>query len=250
MSKLVKKKIQMGETAATITCDETYLSAVIEGIARARNDLKAYVKDRPDFLLSLEPLDADRDAPIVVKRMCDASEMAGVGPMAAVAGAIAWAGAESAVEAGCSHCIVDNGGDIAIILDRPVTIGIINNIESDIIPAVEIAPTNGKILGICTSSGIYGHSISFGSAEAATAMAKNPALADALATALGNACKDKSSIRVALEGISGIEGVIWAMAIVDGKIGTMGDVPRMLTGKRTAENTTVHSDFPASIAVR
>jgi len=247
--KEIRKKVQFGETAATITCGEGYFSATIEGITKARAELVSYAKGRPEFLLSLEPLDAEKDAPLTVRRMCAAAKAAGVGPMAAVAGAIAWAAVESAKAAGAKHCIVDNGGDIALLLDRAVTIGILSDLDSENLPAVRIEKTDGRILGLCTSSGIYGHSISFGRAEAATVMASEPSLADALATALGNGCKDAGSIGKALESISEIDGIIWAMAIADGKVGTLGEMPELLPARRGADDVTVHSDFPASMPV-
>ncbi|HUW43304.1 MAG TPA: UPF0280 family protein [Thermoplasmata archaeon] len=249
MSAEARKKIQMGETAATITCKEEFVSAVIGGIAKARAEVVAYAKDRPEFLLSLEPLAAEENAPETIRRMCSAAEEAGVGPMATVAGAIAEAGAEAARDAGATHCIVDNGGDIALLLDHPAVVGILDQLESDLLPAIEVPPTDGRIIGLCTSSGIFGHSISFGRAEAATVMARTAPLADALATALGNGCKGGSDIRKALESISGTDGVLWAMAIVDGRVGTMGDMPRLFQAKRNGEDVTVHSDFPGSIPV-
>jgi len=244
-----RKKIQIGETAATITCGEAYLQAVIDGITRARAELIAYIDGRQDFLLSMEPLEAEKGAPLTVKRMCEAAEAAGVGPMAAVAGAIAMSGVEAAKRAGATHCIVDNGGDIALLLDRPVIVGILSQMDSSSLPAVRIMPTGGRILGLCTSSGIYGHSISFGRAEAATVMATDPVLADALATALGNGCKDETSVGDALGSISEIDGIIWAMAIVDGKVGTVGEMPYLLPASIRPGDVTVHSDFPADMPV-
>jgi len=247
--KETRKKVQIGQTAATITCGERHLKAAIDGIMKARAELMSYANGRPEFLLSLEPLKVDEDSPQTIRRMCAAAKTAGVGPMAAVAGAIAFAAVESARDDGAKHCIVDNGGDIALLLDRPVTVGILSSIDSENLPAVRIMPTGGRILGLCTSSGIYGHSISFGRAEAATVMATEPALADALATALGNACKDAGSIVKALESISEIDGIIWAMAVVDGKVGTFGNMPDLLPARRGADDVTVHTDFPASLPV-
>ncbi|MDH4123336.1 MAG: UPF0280 family protein, partial [Thermoplasmata archaeon] len=183
-----------------------------------------------------------------IRSMCEASTKANVGPMASVAGAVALAGLKGATEAGSSHCIVDNGGDIAMILERPVSVGILDQIESDLVPAFQLPPTSGRIVGLCTSSGVFGHSISFGLAEAASVMAHNPILADALATSLGNSCKDEESMIAALEAMRGIEDVIWAMAIVGERIGTMGEIPRMIQGVRSKNNITVHSDFRASIS--
>jgi len=247
MKDISKTRIQMGETAATITCEERFVSAVVEGIAKARAEIKSFAGNRQDFLLSLEPLSCGSDAPLSVRRMCAASAKAGVGPMATVAGTIALSGAEHAVNEGAVHCIVDNGGDIAMIIDRPVTVGILEGFSSGTLPAIELKPTDGKIVGLCTSSGRYGQSISFGKAQAATVMADDPPLADAVATALGNLCRSEENIKEALDSISSIEGIIWAMAIVDGKVGTLGEVPKLVTGKASREAVTVHSGFPASI---
>lgn len=245
--KEIRKKVQIGETAATISCGEAYLQSAIDGIETARAELIDYIEGRPDFLLSLEPVRAEKGAPLTVERMCDAAAKAGVGPMAAVAGAVAMSAAEAAKLAGATHCIVDNGGDIALLLDRPVVVGILDRIESTSLPAVEIGPTNGKILGLCTSSGVFGQSISFGRAEAATVMAIDPVLADACATALGNGCKDAASMKNALQSVGSIDGIIWAMAIVDGQAGTFGNMPELLPARRRPGDITVHTDFPADM---
>lgn len=242
---LARTRIEMGETAAAIICDEKFVGAAVDGIARARAEIKSFVRDRQDFLLSLEPVACDEYAPITVRRMCDASARVGVGPMAAVAGAIALAGVESAAKEGASHCVIDNGGDIAMMLDEEITIGILEDIASEKLPAVKVGPTDGEIRGICTSSGLFGHSISFGRAKAATVMAADPVLADAAATALGNGCKSTRHIKGALESLSDIDGIIWAMAIVDDNVGTLGNIPGMTFAKVGGGAITVHSGFPS-----
>jgi len=245
---VIKRRIEIGQTAATIICEDDYFRRVVRGISRARRELERYIGDyHPEFLFSLEPIEPRADAPEIVENMCLSSSKAKVGPMAAVAGAIAEAGVKSALKAGSRHCIVDNGGDIAMVLDRPINVGILDRLESDRIPTVEIGPTDGAILGLCTSSGQFGHSISFGQAEAATVMAEKPTLADAFATKLGNACKDRISLQQAFESLSGIDEVVWAIARVDGSIGTLGNPPNLRYCNRDAENITVHSYFPRGI---
>ncbi|MEM2839529.1 MAG: UPF0280 family protein [Thermoplasmata archaeon] len=246
---IARTKIEMGETAATIICEEKFVCAAIEGIAKARAEIREYARTRKDFLLSLEPLPCPEDASLTVRRMCDASSRAGVGPMASVAGAIALSGLERAIKEGATHCIIDNGGDIAMVLDRAVTIGILQDIDSASLPAVELGPTNGEIRGLCTSSGVFGHSISFGKAKAATVMAVDPVLADAAATALGNRCVSAEQTAYALESISAIEGICWALAIVGEKVGTLGDIPRLTFGKARKESITVHSRFPSCASI-
>lgn len=241
---LARTRIEMGETAATIICEERFVGAAVEGIAKARAEIKEYARTRKDFLISLEPIPCPEDAGITVRRMCEASFRAGVGPMASVAGAIALSGLEGAVREGATHCIIDNGGDIAMTLDRAVTIGILQDVDSMSLPAVKLGPTDGEIRGLCTSSGVFGHSISFGKAKAATVMAVDPVLADAAATALGNRCVSAEQLAPALESISAIEGVCWALAIVDDKVGILGDIPSLTFGKAWKGSITVHSGFP------
>lgn len=246
---MIRKRIQIGETAATIFSEERYIDSVIDGISRARSQIKLFASDHPEFLSSLEPVELQEDRSEIVNRMISASKRAGVGPMATVAGAIAEAGVRSAKEKGAEHCIVDNGGDIAMIIDHPVTIGILDSLDSMSIPTIEIETTDGEIRGLCTSSGNYGHSISLGRAEAVTVMARDPALADALATALGNICTDRETIRYSLERLRDYEEVLWAIVRADNHFGTYGDMPRMRFCRRQAGNLTVHSDFPAEIPI-
>ena len=47
-------------------------------------------------------------------------------------------------------------------------------------------------MGICTSSGTVGHSLSFGKADAVCVKAKSVSLADAAATAIGNMVKSQT----------------------------------------------------------
>ena len=115
----------------------------------------------------------------MIDEMCRAAKIAGVGPMASVAGTIAAYAVKKMVESGAKLAVVDNGGDIAISSDRELLVGIY---PSNL--AFRLKPT--KFYAICTSSGKIGHSVSFGYADAATVLAENASIADALATALGN----------------------------------------------------------------
>ena len=118
--------------------------------------------------------------------MADATRTAGVGPMAAVAGAIAWAGIEAMQETGATFGVIDNGGDIALISDRNIRVGVH---AGDAMLSNRIAfvvPPQDSVLGICTSSATVGPSISFGVADAVTVFSRNVTLADAWATSVCN----------------------------------------------------------------
>ncbi|GAG89833.1 unnamed protein product, partial [marine sediment metagenome] len=111
------------------------------------------------FLTSLEPLFVSDNAPRIVKSMSEAAKRVGTGPMASVAGAIAeFVGNE--LLAFSPEIILENGGDIFLKSSKKRLIGIYAG----------KSPLTGKIgleingddtpLGICTSSGTVGHSLS------------------------------------------------------------------------------------------
>ena len=171
------------ETIATILTrdEETYRDAV-KGMLYAREKIEEFISNDPFFLTTLEPYECDCE---IVRRMCQASKIANVGPMAAVAATIAWVGVEFT---NSDFIVIDNGGDIVMRIDEPVSVGIYAGKKLSI--GFEINADRG-IKSVCTSSGKIGHSISFGYADAATIISDNPSVADALATALGNLIKEE-----------------------------------------------------------
>jgi hypothetical protein len=224
---MVAKKYQIKETIVTVTADEAYHSACIDSILRSRADLERYILEDPFFKLTFEPYHCRPGAPEVVVRMVKATAQAGVGPMAAVAGTIAWLALEDMVKAGARYGIIDNGGDIALINDRPVVVGIYAG-ESPIKGlGLEIEPRDA-ILGICTSSGTVGPSISLGNADAALIVSEDVSLADAAATALGNRIIDKESLVSAFDFLHEIQGVTGAIGIIGDRMATYGTLPRIV----------------------
>ncbi len=192
---MIRRRLQIRETIATILADnDSAVEKAREGIICARQELEHYVATDPFFISTLEPYPV-RTGILTVDRMAEAGERAGVGPMAAVAGSIAWAGLEAMLTGGAGFGVIDNGGDIALYSDRELTIGIHAGTSplSDSL-GFSIGPDT-EILGICTSSATVGPSISFGSADAVTVFARNPALADAWATAICNqVTKENTSV--------------------------------------------------------
>jgi ApbE superfamily uncharacterized protein (UPF0280 family) len=192
-------------------------------VLKYRYQLEGYIKRYPVFQTSLEPVRVPEYAPAIVRQMAAAGEKAGVGPMAAVAGAIAeYVGRELLTYS--QEIIVENGGDIFLKITKDRVVGIYAG-ESPLTGKIglEIA-ARATPLGVCTSSGTVGHSLSYGEADAVIAVAEDAALADAAATAIGNRVKQPDDTDKALEfarGIGGLKGVI----IVTGeKVGAWGEV--------------------------
>ncbi|MDD2778410.1 MAG: UPF0280 family protein [Methanocellales archaeon] len=220
----MRTRFQLKETLVTITADEKYIELAKKVIREHRGHLERYIRFDPFFQVTLEPYQAQKNVPEVVKRMCDASNAAGVGPMAAVAGTIAELTVEAMMQKGAKHVIVDNGGDIALVNETPVTVGIYTG-ESNIKDlALQIEPRDSMI-GICTSSGRIGHSISFGNSDAVTVISSSVALADATATALGNKVTSEKDIETAFEGIKNIDG---ALIIRGDSMAKWGKLPKIV----------------------
>jgi len=192
---MIRRRFQFRETIATILADaEEHIQAAREGMMQARQDLERHISHDPFFLTTLEPYHAISGSP-VVQRMTSAGISAGVGPMAAVAGTIAWGGIESMARSGATMAVIDNGGDIVILSDRTLRVGIHAGASphSDRL-AFEIPPQE-EILAVATSSATVGPSLSFGTADAVTVFSRTPALADAWATAICNVIsQDDTSI--------------------------------------------------------
>jgi ApbE superfamily uncharacterized protein (UPF0280 family) len=142
--------------------------------------------------------------------MIEAGRKAGVGPMAAVAGAVAeYVGRGLMTRS--PDVIVENGGDIFIRTDDPLTIGVFaGNSPLSMKVGLKI-DASGNGVGVCTSSGTIGHSLSLGSADAVCVVSSSCALADASATAIGNIVRSAADMKRALavgQKISGIEGIL------------------------------------------
>jgi ApbE superfamily uncharacterized protein (UPF0280 family) len=157
--------------------------------------------------------------------------------MAAVAGTIAEVAVEAMARAGAKYALVDNGGDIALINDETVTVGIYAGGSPVKGLALEIPPRD-RILGICTSSGTVGPSISFGNADAALVISDNVALADAAATALGNRITDTESLAMAFDFFKKVPGVIGALGIIGDKMATYGKLPKIVKARVDYEKIT------------
>jgi len=211
----------------TVIADEAYHPACASAIRRARANIEAFIVHDPYFRSTLEPYNCPAGSPDVVKRMCDATKRVGVGPMAAVAGTIAALAVEAMVDLGASYAVADNGGDIALINDEPVLVGIYAGASPIAGFALEVPPRK-CVLGICTSSATVGPSISFGNADAALIISRDVSLADAAATALGNRIVDETSLATAFDFLKGVPEVSGAIGIIGDKMATYGRLPKIV----------------------
>ncbi len=229
MEDIVRRHFELKETAVTIIAAEHYIPIAERSIFATREEIERFIELEPLFRDTLEPYQEPESADPVIKRMCEAARSANVGPMAAVAGVVADEAVKAMQDAGSRQCVVDNGGDIAMLISEPLEIGIFTLNPKFQGLGLRIAPSPNR-KSVCTSSGTVGPSISFGVAEAATVFSDDAALADACATRLGNLIKsdEDEMIKQALEDVTWIPGVEGALVIVGDKMAVKGEVPKIV----------------------
>jgi ApbE superfamily uncharacterized protein (UPF0280 family) len=220
---LVLFEVMVKETDLLVRADSDLSKETRESALKYRHQLETYIAMNPEFQKSLVPLVDDSYAPEIVQEMIRTSQLAHVGPMAAVAGAIAESVSKDLLNLS-KEVIVENGGDIYLATSKERTVGIYAgdsplSFKIGIVISPEETP-----LGVCTSSGMVGPSLSFGKADAVCILAKSSALADAAATAIGNVVKEKKDISLGLGRAREIEGVLGTLIIVEEKIGIWGRI--------------------------
>jgi ApbE superfamily uncharacterized protein (UPF0280 family) len=216
-------QVTVRETDLFISSDIELKQAALQSVHRHRAHLEAYIAVHPEFLSTLSPLKHDDLAPDIVRDMLKAARLAGVGPMAAVAGAIAQHVGQDLLRL-TPNVIVENGGDIFLKCNEEVKIGIFAG-ESPLSHklAIRIRPDETPT-GVCTSSATVGPSLSFGKADAVCVKSASAALADAAATAIGNRVKTIKDIKKALAFGAQIKEVLGIVIIIGEKMGAWGNV--------------------------
>lgn len=235
---MVKVHYEIGQTALRIICDEAYLPIVKDAVHSARSIVENKISEDPFFGTTFEPYPPSDDDHDLIQRMCQVSLLSNVGPMAGVAGAIATYAVELAVEHGCEHIIIDNGGDICMRTSEPTVIGVFSGEVGFKDIAFNIPPTE-RITGICSSSGKVGPSVSFGNSGICTVFSDNAILADCCATAFGNLIRTGTAEEMSqsAEYISSIEGVSGSICVSNGMVAMCGDIPELI------ESNTIESDI-------
>lgn len=221
---LVSFEVVEKETDLHISASENLESEALAAILNYRAQIEGYIRTDSRFLVSLEPVEIRAGAPAIIAAMARAAAKCGVGPMAAVAGAVAeFVGRDLLFKS--DQVIIENGGDIFIRTGRKRVMGIYAGERSPFTGklALEIEPSE-RGTGVCTSSGTVSHSLSFGAADAALIISDDAALADAAATVCGNAVKGGRDIEKAIDLARSIDGVKGVLVLVGDKMGSWGNV--------------------------
>ncbi|MEN6547971.1 MAG: UPF0280 family protein [Armatimonadia bacterium] len=218
---LVCFRVCLAETDLHISAARDLSAEALAAVKAARGEVQGEIVRNRAFLTSLEPLSAPADATPLVKRMCETTAAAGVGPMAAVAGVVAEYVGDALLQHS-AQVIVENGGDI-FLSTKAERIVSVHAGSSSLSGRVGLRIPPGSRLGICTSSATVGHSLSLGKADAGLIIAADAALADAVATAFTNRIKSPATIQEALDWARTVPGVLQALGIIGGTMGVWGE---------------------------
>lgn len=227
---MIKEKISIEETHINLTTD-LKKHGLYYFILKERQELKNYIFKHQDFQLSFEPVLVE-ETPLIVKMMARAGQFAEVGPMAAVAGSIAQLSMGYLINEGSKMTIVDNGGDVALKTNKNVIVGVYSG-ESSLSGQMGFKLKHEKTpMGVCTSSGTVGHSISFGRADSVTVFADEASVADALATSIANDVKgviDSGAIQNGLSRADDFREYMRGVLIIVGEsAGMVGKIPQLV----------------------
>jgi len=240
-------------------------SEVSRRIRRLWNELEQFIALHPAFGEAFTPLSpegagtthlkstdktpgkgagAAADLPESAVRMLNASQLTGVGPMAAVAGTFAQLAVEAGQAAGDGETIIENGGDVFLSITLPLTLGLWVGPASPFHHMAFFIPPEMSPLAVCSSSSRLGHSRSFGNCDLVTVFSKNASIADAEATACCNSIQSEEDMQKAVERAVGIDHIDGVIAIKNDKLAIAGQVPELIrhTDGELQSKITRHSE--------
>lgn len=222
---LLKYRVVIGESDLWVLSKNDLRIEIQRLLKFYRRQLKGYIDSHPGFLETLTPLPDDNQAPLLIRSMLRASNLAGVGPMAAVAGAIAAAVGSGFPAEEVSELIIENGGDIYLRSHTERVVAVFAGPDSPFSGKLGILiPPQPEGIGICTSSGKFGPSFSFGKADAVMTISSDPSVADAAATAGANRVQTGADLPQAISFLQNIPGISGALIIKADQIAVWGNV--------------------------
>lgn len=219
--------VRIDESDLLILCDRDLERPATEALAEVRGEIERQIAVDPSFATSLEPIDSESSSP-VVDGMVRAGKAWNVGPMAAVAGAVAESVGRRLLEQ-CETVIVENGGDVFVRSSEPVIFALYAGERSPFRDRVAFEVDAARGVGVCTSSGVVGPSLSFGRADAVVAIAADTAHADAAATAIANRIKQPEDVDREVEAEAERGALDGLIACLGDRIGLWGEVELVRT---------------------
>ncbi|MGC8501734.1 UPF0280 family protein [Desulfurella sp.] len=232
MLRLYRQAVENDLYAFEITIKESNLfiktcrdlkTIAFDTLYKIRKDLENYILKSRVFLVSLSPIKQDKNAPDIVKKMIKASSDVDVGPMACVAGAVSQEVGKVLLQY-CNECIVENGGDIFLKLNRDASLGLYVGKDNPLNDLNIILKKSNKPYGICTSSAKVGPSLSFGASDVSLIISHDAYFSDCLASACGNIIKNDKDLQKAVDLARKYKETVGCCFVCNEKVAFWGDI--------------------------
>jgi len=220
---LASFQVAVKETDLWISADEKLEKETRDLVFRYRHQIENYISLHPEFMTSLHPYHEDPYASKIVREMIRATTDIGVGPMAAVAGAVAQFVGQGLLERS-DQVIVENGGDIFMKANRTVTVSVYAG-SSPLSEKIGMVITEDRMpLGVCSSSATIGHSMSLGKADVVCLVSSSALRADGAATVLCNRIHSRKDLEHVAGWADEIKGIEGGLAVMGDAMATWGNV--------------------------
>ncbi len=198
---------------------------IVRYIMEIRREIETYILKDPAFVTTHVPLDHVSGDEAIILQMAEAGKKAGVGPMAAVAGVISGSVAKKISGMFPSaELVIENGGDIAAVFSSSLVVRLETDNHGLLGDMGVLLHSALSPCGICSSSGSFGHSLSYGKADLVSVVCNSPALADAWATSLCNIIQSAGDLEKVDQIISVNAEIIACVAVVKDKMLVYGDI--------------------------
>lgn len=226
---LVSFNVTVQETDLRVSSERDLSEETRDLVVEYRRQLESYILTHPDFLTTLTSYQPDPYAPLIVREMIAATTDIGVGPMASVAGAVAQIVGMDLLKLS-DQVVIENGGDIFMKLKKDAIVSIFAG-ESPLSEKIGLKiPLSMMPVGVCSSSGKVGHSLSLGVSDVITVVSRSAVRADGAATALGNRIKTRADLEKTAEIASTMAGVIGCVAILGDAMAMWGEIELVSLG--------------------
>ena len=203
---------------------EEMIETALTKIKELRTRFDNYIKTEPFFVKSLKPYVPGEKAPSEAREMAAAAEKAGIGPMSAVAGLFAREVGETLLQNfSVNEMLIENGGDIFALLTNELVLSVFAGQSALSEKIGLVIPAEKNKIGICTSAGTVGPSLSFGKADAVVIICEDVLLADAFATAFGNKVKSPNDVEKVIHLSEKYPEILSLLIICEDNIGIRGD---------------------------
>jgi ApbE superfamily uncharacterized protein (UPF0280 family) len=207
------------------------IDVAVQSVTENMAELKKFIALNPSFRMALLPLDVEGSAPRAASMAASATSLAGVGPMAAIPGALADLAVERMQGIGCAVSLVEDGGEISAMSDRPILVAVYAG-RSPVSGRFGFFLEKGDFpIGIATSSATVSQALNFGEADAAVVVATSATMADAAAKRVCNAVQGndvRSSVEEGLRTAEEIPNVRGAIVVRSSHVGVVGALPRIV----------------------